>query len=169
MKKSTRFLVQGAIIAAIYVVMTLAFAPISFGSASSPIQFRISEILTILPIFTPAAIPGLFIGCAVANINSPFGPMDTLIGSIATLIAAYGTYLLRHNKYLALLPPVICNGIIVGTFIYFGMFLGKPFNLTGLLSSMLFVAFGELVVCFGLGLPLIAILNKYKKFLFIKD
>jgi len=166
MRRETKFLTQAAIIAAIYVVLTLTFAPISFGSANSPIQFRISEVLTILPIFTPAAIPGLFIGCAVANINSPFGPIDTLVGSIATLVAAYFTFKLRGRKFIAMLAPAISNGLFVGSMIYFGMFQNQQFNLIGWLTAMLFVAFGEVVVCYALGIPFMAILTKYKNVIF---
>ena len=111
MKKRTIYLTQGAMIAAIYVVLTV-FAG-AFNLASGAVQVRISEALTILPIFTPAAIPGLFIGCLIANILGGAVIWDIVFGSIATLIGAVGTYLLRKNKWLAPLPPIIANTIIV--------------------------------------------------------
>ena len=89
-------LVYGAAIAAIYVVLTMVFLPISFG----PIQFRISELLCVLPYFTPAAIPGLFIGCLLANFLGGAAALDVIFGSIATLIGAVGSYLRRKNRYL---------------------------------------------------------------------
>ena len=86
--KGTLFLVQAALIAAVYVVLTLVFAPFSYGE----IQVRISEALTILPFFTPAAIPGLFVGCILANLLGGAIPLDIAFGSIATLIGAVFTY-----------------------------------------------------------------------------
>ena len=91
--KGTHFLVQGAAIAAVYVVLTLVFAPLSFGE----VQIRFSEALTVLPFFTPAAIPGLFVGCIIANLLGGAIPVDIIFGSIATLIGAFFTYKLRNN------------------------------------------------------------------------
>ena len=110
---SVLFLVQSAMIAAIYVVLTIVFAPISFGQ----IQFRIAEALTILPAFTPAAIPGLFVGCLIGNILGGAILPDIIVGSMATLLGAIFTYLLRNrSKWLAPLPPIIANnGFYDGT------------------------------------------------------
>lgn len=94
---SVKFITQAAVIAAIYVVLVVIFNYISFG----PVQFRIAEALTILPYFTPAAIPGLFVGCIIANILGGAIVWDVVFGSIATLIGAIGTYLLRKHKWLA--------------------------------------------------------------------
>ena len=91
--KGTHFLVQGAAIAAVYVVLTLVFAPLSFGE----VQIRFSEALTVLPFFTPAAIPGLFVGCIIANLLGGAIPVDIIFGSIATLIGAFFTYKLRNT------------------------------------------------------------------------
>lgn len=91
------------------VVLTMVFLPISFG----PIQFRIPELLCVLPYFTPAAIPGLFIGCLLANFLGGAAALDVIIGSIATLIGAVGSYLLRKNRYLVSVPPILANMIIV--------------------------------------------------------
>ncbi len=99
--KKVLHLVQGAAIAAIYVVLVVVFNYWSFG----PIQFRIAEALTILPFFTPAAIPGLFVGCLLANLLGGAIPADIIFGSIATLIGALGSYALRKHKWLIPLPP----------------------------------------------------------------
>ncbi|MEZ3488264.1 MAG: QueT transporter family protein [Lachnospiraceae bacterium] len=111
MKKSnTAYLSQAAMIAAIYVVLTYVFAPFSFGE----IQVRIAEALTILPVFTPAAVPGLFIGCLIGNILGGAVLPDIIFGSIATLIGAFCTYQLRnHPPILAPLPPILANTVIV--------------------------------------------------------
>lgn len=106
MKKqsNTLFLAQSAMIAAIYVVLTVILAPFSYGE----VQVRVSEALTILPVFTPAAIPGLFVGCLISNILGGCILPDIIFGSIATLLGACFTYLLRNrNKFLAPLPPII--------------------------------------------------------------
>lgn len=102
---SVKFITQAAVIAAIYVVLVVIFNYISFG----PVQFRIAEALTILPYFTPAAIPGLFVGCIIANILGGAIVWDVVFGSIATLIGAIGTYLLRKHKWLAPVPPIVAN------------------------------------------------------------
>ena len=119
-KKKTfhvQFMAQSAMIAAIYVVLTVLFAPISFGQ----IQFRIAESLTILPAFTPAAIPGLFIGCLIGNILGGAILPDIIVGSIATLLGAIFTFLLRnHSKWLAPLPPILSNTLLIPFVLYYG-------------------------------------------------
>ena len=108
--KNTYFLAYGAAIAAIYVALTMAFQPISFG----PVQFRISEALCILPFFTPAAIPGLFVGCFLSNLFCGAAGLDIVFGSLATLIGAVGSYYLgKKNKWLVCVPPILANTIIV--------------------------------------------------------
>lgn len=108
--KGTQFLAEAAVIGAIYVVLTLLFAPLSYGE----IQIRFSEALTILPFFTPAAIPGLFVGCIIANLFGGAIPVDIIFGSIATLIGAVFTYRLRScNRFLAPIPPIVSNAVIV--------------------------------------------------------
>ncbi len=109
-KKLVNFAV-GAIVAALYVVLT--YLASALGLSSGVIQVRFSEALTILPIFTPAAIPGLFIGCLISNILTGCALWDIIFGSIATLLGAVFTYLLRHHKILATLPPIIANTLIV--------------------------------------------------------
>ena len=114
--KGVVFIVQAAMIAAIYVVLTYVFAPFSFGE----VQIRIAEALTILPVFTPAAIPGLFVGCIVGNILGGAILPDIIFGSIATLIGAFGTYALRKHKFACTWPPVIANMVIVPFVLRYG-------------------------------------------------
>ena len=102
-------LTQGAMIAACYVVLCLVFEPISYGG----VQVRIAEALTILPLFTPAAIPGLFIGCLLANLVTGAMIWDIIFGSLATLLGAIGTYYLRKTRFAFTLPPVIANMIVI--------------------------------------------------------
>ena len=109
--KTVLFITTSAVTAALYVALTMVSS--AFGLSSGAIQVRISEALCILPCFTPAAIPGLFIGCIVANILSGCVLWDIILGSIATLIGAFGTYLLRKHRFLAVLPPILSNTIIV--------------------------------------------------------
>ncbi|MGI6722307.1 MAG: QueT transporter family protein [Anaerovoracaceae bacterium] len=148
----TKFLVQAAIIAAVYAVLTIVLAPISYG----PMQVRISEALTILPAFTPAAIPGLLIGCVIANCFSPVGIVDVIFGSLATLIAAVFSYKLRRWDWLIPLPPVVANGVIVGCVLHFA------YGVPNLAACMGWVALGELIACYAIGLPLIKLLKKRK-------
>ena len=115
--KGTQFLAEAAVIGAIYVVLTLLFAPLSYGE----IQIRFSEALTILPFFTPAAIPGLFVGCIIANLFGGAIPVDIIFGSIATLIGAVFTYRLRNcNRFLAPIPPFVPNAAFVPSVLHLG-------------------------------------------------
>ena len=111
MKFSAKRLAIGGVTAALYVVLTLVTS--LFGLSSGFIQFRLSEALCILPCFTPAAIPGLFIGCLLANLLSGAAIWDIILGSIATLLGAIGTYFLRKRRFLASMPPIVANTIIV--------------------------------------------------------
>ena len=104
-----RSLCLSAVIAALYAALTMLLAPISYG----PIQLRLSEALTVLPILLPQAVPGLFVGCLIANLYTGM-LTDIVFGSLATLIAAVGTYLLRKKPLLAAACPVVSNGVIVG-------------------------------------------------------
>ena len=110
-QKKIRNIAVSAVIAALYVVLT--YLANLLGLASGVIQVRLSEILTVMPVFTPAAIPGLFIGCLIANILTGCALWDVVFGSLATLIGAVGTYLLRKYNSLAVIPPVLANAIIV--------------------------------------------------------
>ncbi len=154
---STRNLVYGAMIAAIYAALTLVLAPISFAD----VQMRVSEALTILPVLTSVAIPGLTAGCLLANILGVSMGLttvwDIVFGTLATLLAAIGTRLLRKKPVLAALCPVVSNGLIVGTM------LSVTLNLP-LLLTMGSVALGEAVVCLVLGLLLLTALKKANLF-----
>ena len=157
--KNTYFLAYGAAIAAIYVALTMAFQPISFG----PVQFRISEALCILPFFTPAAIPGLFVGCFLSNLFCGAAGLDIVFGSLATLIGAVGSYALRRSKVLVCVPPILANTIIVPWVLRFAY--GSedliPF-------MMLTVGIGEVQAIGVLGSIHLAALNRYKTMLFGK-
>ena len=128
---TTRSLCVSAVIAALYAALTLLLAPISYG----PIQLRLSEAMTLLPMVLPQAIPGLFVGCLIANLYTGM-LTDIIFGSLATLLAAVGTYLLRKKPLLAAACPVLANGLIVGTV------LALSFNLP-LALTMAEVAIGE--------------------------
>ncbi|PTM59741.1 QueT transporter family protein [Desmospora activa] len=149
---STRHLTAIAMIAALYAVLTMALAPLSYG----PVQLRISEILTVLPYFTPLAIPGLFIGAAIANLLSPVGFYDVIFGSLASLIAAWLTARMPR-PWLAPLPPVLVNAVIIG--ILLGTVSGLPVTV---FAAMLYVGLGQLLVCYGLGLPFLYLLRRFR-------
>ncbi len=152
----TKTITRAGLIAALYVVLT--FVSNVFGLASGPVQLRLSEALTILPVVTPSAIPGLFVGCLFANILTGALPPDIIFGSLATLIGAIGTYLLRKNRFLAALPPVISNAVIVP------FVLIKAYGLEGTWWYFaITVGVGELLSCACLGLIILKIFIKYKK------
>ena len=147
----TLFLAQGAMIAAIYVVLTYVFAPFSFRE----IQVRISEALTILPVFTPAAIPGLFIGCLLGNMLGGAVLPDIIFGSLATLIGAIGTRALRKaHPFLAPIPPIAANTVIVPFVLKYAYAVDLPIPF-----MMLTVGIGEVVSCGIFGLVLYYALN----------
>ncbi len=149
-RKSLVYIVRGGIIAALYLTLTLVFAPISFGA----VQFRISESLTVLPMFFPEATAALFAGCLVSNMISGFGIADMIFGSLATLIAAYLTSKIK-NKYLAPIPSVLINGIVIGGMIAFmSASSDKAAFVTVFLMNLLTVGAGQAVVCYLLGVPL---------------
>lgn len=160
MKNSkTLFVAQAAVIAALYVVLTLLAN--SLGLANYAVQLRFSEALTILPFFTPAAIPGLFLGCLISNLLTGAIVWDVVFGSIATLLGAAGTYLLRRCKWLAPLPPIVANTLIVPPVLYFA------YQIPGSIPYfMLTVGIGELLSCGVLGILLLLMLQKYRKYIF---
>lgn len=157
--KKVTHLTHAAMIAALYVVLT----QIShlFGLDSHAIQLRFSEALTILPFFTPAAIPGLFIGCLLANFFAGCLPWDILFGSLATLLGAFGTRFLRKHKWLAPLPPIIANTLIVP------FVLAYVYHFEGSIPYfMLTVGIGEILSCGVLGMMFLFTLEKHAKRLF---
>ena len=175
--KSTVYLVQAAVIAALYAALTILQNTLLPGTASMAVQFRVAEVLTILAVFTPAAIPGLTVGCVIANISSlsVLGPYDMIFGSLASLLAAVLMHLLRNKRLFKLpvaaaLMPALANGIIVGFEIEF-FFVEGGFHFGDFLFQGGCVALGELGVLFVLGLPLARLIEKQgfdKKLLAIK-
>ncbi len=157
MNKKVLFLTQAAIIAALYITLLLAFQPISI----SAIQFRISEALTILPYFTPAAIPGLFVGCFLGNVLAGCAPLDFIFGSLTTLVAAFLSYGLRKHKFLVPIPPIVLNALVVPFVLLYayGATDGIPF-------MMATVGAGQVLTCGGLGLVLLLALDRHKKIIF---
>ena len=155
--KKVLFLTHAAMIAAIYVVLTLVFQAISFGE----IQVRIAEALTILPAFTPAAIPGLFLGCLISNLITGAMLPDIIFGSLATLLGALGTYFLRKYKWAIPIPPILANVLIIPwilSYVY-----GFPGSIP---YFMLTVGVGEIISCGVLGMILYGTLSKYRHILF---
>ena len=156
------FITHSAVIAALYVVFTLVSA--TFNLASYEVQMRLSEALCVMPAFTFAAVPGLFIGCLISNLLVGAGPWDVIFGSLATLIGAVGTYLLRKialkykwSGFIASVPPILSNAIII------------PFVLAYTIDSswsipmlMLSVGLGEAIACGVLGTGLFYVLKKYR-------
>ena len=150
--QKVRYITQAAIIAALYAALTIGLAPLSYGGQ----QFRVAEAMAVLPVFTPAGIPGLFLGCILANILSPMGLPDLIFGSIATLIAALLTFSIgekikneRSLLRIALipLPAVLVNAIVIGPML--AWFYELP-----LLFTSVGVLIGQAGSCYGLGIPL---------------
>lgn len=156
---TVREIARGAIIAAIYALLTIFLAPISSGL----IQCRVSEALCVLPYFTFSAVPGLFIGCALANLLTGAPVYDVVFGSLATLLAAYTTYLMRKrvSKYLAPLPSVVINALVVGALLVYVYDVG-----VGYWVAAGYVAVGQAIACFALGLPLMKLLERFRGKLF---
>ena len=153
---STRYLVRAALIAAVYVALTYVAGVMNL--AYGPVQFRFSEALTVLPFLLPEAVPGLFVGCVVSNLISPYGALDLVVGSFATLLAAFWTGKCRR-RYLAPLPPVVCNAALVGAMIaWYETGFGAGFPLAFAYNALT-VGAGEAAVCYLLGLPLLRILE----------
>lgn len=149
--KKLVFICQAAVIAALYVVLTYVFS----AFASGVIQVRVSEALTILPAFTPAAIPGLVIGCLLSNTLTGCVLLDIIFGSVATLIGALGSYALRRHTWLVPIPPIVSNMIIVPFVLRFayGATDAFPFMIAT-------VGAGEIISCYLLGMILYGALKK---------
>ena len=173
MNQKVLYLAHAAVIAALYVVLTQLAA--SLGLASAAIQVRFSEALTILPVFTPAAIPGLFAGCILANLLTGSVPLDVLFGSIATLLGALGTWFVSHppvqnasdttlkhwQRWLSPVPPIAANTLIVP------FILAYVYQFEGSIPYfMLTVGLGEVISCGILGLLLLRVLERYRRHIF---
>ncbi len=159
------YIISAALIAAAYAALT--FLSSAFGFAYWQIQLRLSEVLAVLPVFTPAAIPGLTVGCLISNIGS-FNPLDMLFGTLATLCAAFLTYLLKDVKiksvpFLALLMPVIINAIVIGFEIAIFILPDKTFIWAFLVSSVQ-IGISEFIVCYIFGIPFYLAFEKYNIF-----
>lgn len=148
-----RQITLAAAIAALYAVLTMTLPIPQYG----PVQIRFAEALTVLPFLFPAAVPGVFVGCLIANLLSPYGLLDVVCGSAATLLAALWTSRLK-NRWLAPLPPVICNGLIIGAMIaWYEAGFGPAFP-TAFAFNCGSVALGELLACYLLGSILLSAL-----------
>ena len=141
-KDITLYIAQAAMIAAIYVALTLIFAPISFNL----IQIRIAEALCIMPLFTSAAIPGLYIGCLLGNALGGAALYDVIFGSLATLLGAIGGYLLRSNRWLVPIPSIISNVLIVPFILKYVYMVDVPIYI-----QMIYIGSGEIISCYVLG------------------
>lgn len=172
MYKKSLFIVHAAVIAALYVVLTLVAN--ALGLANYAIQLRFSEALTILPFFTPAAVPGLFVGCIISNLLTGCLPLDIIFGSLATLLGAIGSWLIAGRpgmgqsssvsplrSWLVPLPPIIANILIVP------FVLAYVYQFEGSIPYfMLTVGAGEIISCGVLGLILLNVLKHYRKQIF---
>ena len=156
--KKVFYLTQAAMIAALYVV--LSFIANAFGLANYAIQIRFSEALTILPYFTPVAIPGLFIGCIISNILTGCALPDIIFGSTATLLGSVFTYVLRKYKWLSSIPPILANALIIP------FVLKYAYSIEPLWFSFVTVTIGEIISCGVLGMLLLFSLNKHRQILF---
>ena len=157
---TTRQIATAGVIAALYAVLSY-FASV-FGITYGPIQCRFSEALCVLPFLTPAAVPGVFLGCLVANLLSPYGALDIVFGSLATLLAALWTRRVRH-KWLAPLPPVICNALIIGAVITVQQVPMELFWGTFAYNAVT-VGIGEAISCYVLGGLLLHALSRTSVF-----
>ena len=156
-KNGAVFAVYTAAIAAIYVVLCMLSSLL--GLSSGIIQLRLSEILCLLPIFTPAAVPGLALGCLISNILSGGVPLDIVFGTAATLLGALGTAFLRKcSPFIAMFPPILANAIIVPLVLRFGYLVTSPLWFTAAT-----VAAGEIIMCYGGCFALYAPLKRNKR------
>ena len=154
---SVRQLATAAIVGALYAALTLFSS--AFGIAYGPVQFRLSEALCVLPFLFPETAWGLFVGCWVSNLISPYGALDMVVGSLATLIAALWTAKCRR-RWLSPLPPVVCNGLLVGAVLAWQQSGSLETFFPAFTANALSVALGEAVVCFALGLLLLRGIEK---------
>ncbi len=146
----------GALVGALYVVLTLALSFIGFG----PVQFRVAEALCLLPLYFPETIPGVAIGCLIANLFSPYGPLDIIFGTLATAAAVLLVPLMK-KKWLAPLPVILINAIVVSLVLTYQQVLAPSQTfLSVFLFNALTVGLGEAVVTYALGVPLLYALPK---------
>ena len=156
-QKKTLFVTQAAVIAAIYTVLVMIFNFSSFG----PVQFRVAEALTVLPYFTPAAIPGLAIGCLLSNLLNSADVLDIVFGSLATLIATVLSYQLRRYKFLVPIPPIVVNALVVPFILKYAYFEADSIPV-----MMVSVGTGQLLAAGVIGMVLLFSLDKVKHVIF---
>ena len=156
-QNNSLFTTHAAMIGAVYVVLTFIGASVGFG----PVQVRFAEALTILPFFTPAAIPGLFVGCLIGNILSGAIVPDIIFGSLATLIGAFGTWHLKNHPILATIPPIVSNTVIIPFVLKYGYCEPLPIPF-----MMLTIGIGEVISCGILGYALSKVLRNYRNIIF---
>lgn len=160
--KKTKFITMASLIAAMYVVLT--YITSVFGLANGAIQCRLSESLLVLPMFTPCAVPGLFAGCLLSNLLTGAVLYDVLFGSLATLVGAFGAYLLRNrHPAVATLPNVVSNAVIIPFVLKYAYDFDE-----GIMYFLATVGIGEIISCSLLGLAVYKVLNKHKSVLFKK-
>ena len=159
-KQNIRTIVYTGVVAALYVVLTLPFAQVAYG----PVQFRMAEALTILPVFGLRFIPSVSLGCLIANVLNPgsLGPVDIIFGTLATFIAGFGSRWIGKKKdVLGIIPPIIANGLIVGFYLPFLLVdEGSSVKGSAILISMGEVALSEAVVMVLIGLPLLLVIKR---------
>lgn len=158
MNRSVLYTVHAAVIAALYVVLTLLAN--ALGLANYAVQLRFSEALTVLPFFTPAAIPGLCAGCLLSNVITGCALPDIVFGTAATLLGAVFSYLLRKHRRLVPLPPILANTLIIPFVLLYA------YGIRPLWLSFLTVCAGEILSCGVLGTLLLGVLQKYRRILF---
>ena len=158
-KNRTKKITRASIIAALYVVLTLVSA--AFGLSSGVIQLRLSEALCILPVLCAEAVPGLFIGCLLANFVTAAPIWDVIFGSLATLLGAIGARLLRRLPYLSPLPTILANAAIIPPVLIFAYGVPDAYHFL-----LLTISIGEILSTAAIGLPLLLILKKRCKDLF---
>ena len=155
LSKKTVYITQAALIAALYTVLTMIAA--GFDLASGAIQVRFSEALTVLPFLTPAAVPGLTLGCLLSNILTGCALPDVIFGTLATLLGALGTYALREHRFLCAVPPIVSNALIIPFVLSYAYHIpgGIPY-------FMLTVGAGEVISCMVLGQILLSALKPFR-------
>ncbi|MCQ2081267.1 MAG: QueT transporter family protein [Lachnospiraceae bacterium] len=155
MNNKSKFLVQGGVVAALYVVLTYLCS--LMGLSSGVIQVRFSEAMCILPCFMPASVPGLFLGCFLSNLLTGCVMWDVIFGSLATLLGAIGTYLLRKNRFLACIPPIIANVLIIPFVLIYAYEVPDTYWFL-----VITIAAGEIISCGILGQILYSVISKNK-------
>ena len=160
---SIRFLAQAGLIAAIYTALCLVLHPISFGFGG--VELRVSEALTLLPALMPSAVPGLFIGCLLANLMGGATLLDIVFGSLTTLVAAMLTRKFREKPLLAAFWPVILNALVIGALLRYAYGLAMPLWL-----CMLSIGAGQAIACYAIGLPVMRMMKRIpEKYFHVKN